>query len=55
MAVCGVANLVDGIDDRLVFGDTLLDWIERRYEREAVLGGVEVLRLRGSVDAPEAS
>lgn len=37
---------VDGIEDELVFGSELLDWIDASYETEIRFGSVEVLRLR---------
>jgi hypothetical protein len=37
---------IDGLDDRLVFGEALLRWIDDHYEEETRLDSVEVMRLR---------
>ena len=39
---------VDGLADALVFGETLLSWIREHYERETMIGSVEILRPRAT-------
>ena len=42
------ALVVDGISDKLVFGDEIMRWFEENYEEEIGLGTVEILRRKGA-------